>query len=75
MEYPLIKLDTKLVLFKAKQLYQELSWADHPSNYWQDYSIYPIEIHHIPGNHETMFKEPNVQILADEIKNCLSNIK
>lgn len=38
---------------------------------WQDLSATPVEIHVIPGNHYTMLAKPNVQVLADELRNCL----
>ena len=30
-----------------------------------------LEIHHVPGDHTSMFQEPNVRILAEKLKDCL----
>lgn len=72
-KYSLVRINTKLSLFKAEQLLPELAWANHPFNYWDDYSINPIDVHLIPGDHETMFKEPNVRDLAAQLNDCIKN--
>jgi len=39
---------------------------------WQKFSSQPVVVHRVPGNHVTMFQQPNVQelarILADELE-------
>jgi amino acid adenylation domain-containing protein/non-ribosomal peptide synthase protein (TIGR01720 family) len=73
-QYPLTPVDTKLTLFKAQKLIPKLAWADHPYNYWNDYSTQPLRVCSIPGDHETMFKEPNIQSLANSINVCLQEL-
>jgi len=72
--YSFVRLKTKLTLFKSQELMSELNWVDHPYNYWDDYSDEPIEVAIVPGNHETMFKEPNVKILAARMSNYLKSL-
>ena len=43
-------------------------------DYLSQFSIHPIERHVVPGNHYTMFMEPNVQILAQKLKFCLDRV-
>jgi thioesterase domain-containing protein len=31
-----------------------------------------IEIHEVPGNHDTMLTEPNVSVLARRLSECLA---
>ena len=38
---------------------------------WKKYAVGPIHIHSIPGNHETIFREPQVRVLAQEVQNVL----
>jgi thioesterase domain-containing protein len=38
---------------------------------WGGLSQEPVAVHAVPGNHFTLFAEPNVQALADRLKACL----
>jgi amino acid adenylation domain-containing protein len=38
---------------------------------WQKYAVEPIHIHSIPGDHETIFREPQVRTLAQAVQNVL----
>ena len=42
--------------------------------YLSQFSIHPIKRHFVPGNHYTMFIEPNVPILAQKLKFCLDRV-
>jgi acyl transferase domain-containing protein/thioesterase domain-containing protein len=44
----------------------------NPTFGWSDLCTEPIEVHTVPGYHETIVLEPNVQILAEKFKACLS---
>jgi Thioesterase domains of type I polyketide synthases or non-ribosomal peptide synthetases len=59
-----------IVLFRAGDVTEQVSG---PALGWQDLSAKPVEIHVIPGNHYTMLAKPNVQVLADELRNYLSH--
>ena len=39
--------------------------------YFNHFSSNPINRHIVPGDHYTMFLEPNVQTLAQKLKSCL----
>lgn len=69
--YALTPLDVELTLFKAQELMPGLEWTDHPTNHWDRYSHKPIRIELITGNHETMFIEPNVDLLAQMMNKYL----
>jgi len=34
-----------------------------------------IEVHEIPGTHETLLQEPHVQIVAEKLKACLAQFQ
>lgn len=70
MHYKLPRINAKLILFKAKVL-TELFNYDAPLNWWDSYSNQPIECHLVPGDHESMFYEPNVKILGGKINDIL----
>jgi thioesterase domain-containing protein/acyl carrier protein len=57
-----------IVLFRAGDVTEQVSGS---ALGWQHLSAKPVEIHVIPGNHYTMLARPNVQVLADELRNCL----
>jgi amino acid adenylation domain-containing protein len=69
-QYKLPDIKAKLILFKAKEL-SELFTYDAPLNWWENYSTQPIERHLIPGDHESMFSEPNIKVLACKLNESL----
>ena len=40
---------------------------------WQGLAA-EMEVHVIPGDRYTIFKEPNVQVLAERLSDCLDNL-
>lgn len=67
-EMPLIK--TKFILFKAKSL-NDMFQYDATYNWWENYTSQPIELHAVPGDHESMFYEPHVKVLANKLNDSL----
>lgn len=72
-------LSAPIALFKAvdqDSLQPEVPGAsrlsDEPALRWNYYTDKQIKVHHIPGDHRTMFIKPNVKQLADELNNCLN---
>lgn len=61
----------KITLFRSKEhidnpIYNTgLDWG------WNQLATEATEVHVIPGYHETITSEPNVQVLARHLKNCL----
>jgi acyl-coenzyme A synthetase/AMP-(fatty) acid ligase/thioesterase domain-containing protein/acyl carrier protein len=41
---------------------------------WRNYAA-EVEFHDVPGNHVTMVNEPNVVVLADELRKCLETVR
>jgi amino acid adenylation domain-containing protein len=39
---------------------------------WGARALGGVEVHEVPGEHETIFREPHVQVLAEELGACLS---
>lgn len=73
-DYKIPFINIKITFFKAKELWPVFKEMVLPLNCWQPYSSQPIDIHLVPGNHETMFWEPHVQDLANKIQLSLDKI-
>lgn len=73
LKYKLEKYDGKVVMFKA--MVRPYFVDDFKYLGWQKYALQGVEVHDIPGDHFTMFAEPNCQTLAKEIDAALLNAK
>ncbi|GAL86511.1 nonribosomal peptide synthetase [Sporocytophaga myxococcoides] len=72
-DYKLKPYNGKIVLFKALDELVVSSSSD-PYMGWNRYcSAHNITLIKIPGNHNTLFKEPYIGITAAQIKKCLEN--
>ena len=68
-------LPVPIALFRAKETDPEAepseirqrdgSWG------WQDFTSEPVEMYDVPGDHITMFAEPHVRGLADQLKTAI----
>ncbi|MFN6466411.1 MAG: non-ribosomal peptide synthetase, partial [Nostoc sp. DedVER02] len=71
---------TKVTLLRAKDnvvkvdesnsevlsdILQDLYWG------WSKFSVEPVDVHFVPGNHVTMMNLPHVQVLAEQLKACI----
>jgi iturin family lipopeptide synthetase A len=56
----------KVTLFRAQNPNDGFEYAHDLG--WSDFAEGGVEIHHIPGAHETMFFDPNVKILAAKLE-------
>jgi phthiocerol/phenolphthiocerol synthesis type-I polyketide synthase E len=68
------KADIKLTLFKAQDFENFFDSSRDDSNGWKDLTNFDIDRYSIPGNHDSMLEEPNVQTLAEKINECLEKI-
>ena len=71
IKYKLPIIKAKFILFKAQKL-NEIFEYNAPLNWWEDYTSQPIEFHLVPGDHESMFYEPNIKILASKLNDSLN---
>ncbi len=75
---PNFVISAPIVLFRAQDVkeivvqehqamshYQQFDWG------WQPYSNKPVQVISVPGNHGQMLYEPNVKILADQLKKSI----
>lgn len=65
----------RIVLFQASEWFAA---ANHPhgqmpdsSTDWQRLSTEPLLVRSVPGDHYTMLAEPNIRVLAEQLKICL----
>ena len=64
-KYQLKEIVAPLALFKSKEILPIFKEVDAPMNHWEKFSDpEKISCHLVPGNHETMFHKPQVEILA-----------
>jgi amino acid adenylation domain-containing protein len=60
--------DGKLILFRA----EEQEFADGPRDLgWSEIFTQGVEVHDIPGDHERMFLEPSIDILAAKLHDAI----
>ena len=69
--YKLPIIQTKFILFKPKVL-SALFQYQADLNWWDNYSTQAIDLHMVPGDHESMFAEPQIQVLAAKLNKVLS---
>jgi aspartate racemase len=59
----------RVTLFRATE--QPEAFRDHPHLGWDGLAAGGLEIHEVPGDHESTVKEPHVRALAQELRACL----
>jgi len=59
------------VMFRGKDW--PIESAGDPYFGWRELLIGRSETYEIPGDHEGIFREPNVKILAGQLRACLNN--
>ncbi|RCJ24928.1 hypothetical protein A6S26_17130 [Nostoc sp. ATCC 43529] len=64
----------RITLFQASELDKSVSQDVFHWSKLQNFSDEPIETYTVPGNHYTIFIEPEVQALAQVLKNCLEQV-
>lgn len=69
--YKLSKINHQLILFKAKEKLAYFEAIQSPCNHWDQYTTNPIIVHTVPGSHDTIYEEPNVKFLAQEMNKYL----
>ena len=71
--YKIPKLSEQLTLFKAQELWPIFRNIDKKlkANGWSEYTYQPVDLYPVPGDHESMFFEPQVKILANQLNLCL----
>lgn len=66
------RLNIELFLFKAAEILPIFKTIENPFNHWENYSTIPINCELVPGDHETIFNEPNVLVLAKKLNNLIN---
>ncbi|OKH38899.1 non-ribosomal peptide synthetase [Calothrix sp. HK-06] len=61
----------KVIFFRAIEQTQEHS---HYLERWEELAGGGLEIHDIPGHHDSIMSEPHVQVLADKLKACIKRL-
>jgi len=67
--YQLKPYDISIELFRADNHTFYMDDFEYLS--WQPYALKGINVHPIPGEHNSIFKAPNDKIFAKILQNCL----
>lgn len=65
------KINKKIILFKADQQLGEFSAMSDETNYLSNHTSEGVEVHKVPGNHDTILKYPNVRGIGRLLNNYL----
>lgn len=71
-KYRMTLIESPIALFKSEDILPAFCDIDAPLNHWENFSNKDISCHMVPGNHETMFQEPHVYELSNEINKYLT---
>jgi thioesterase domain-containing protein/acyl carrier protein len=63
----------RITLLQANEQRQEHR-AFH-ANYWRRVSGSPVDVHDIPGTHQTVLDEPHVAGMADRLRRCIEELQ
>ena len=63
-KYTYTKLDQKIVLLKVTELIPLLKPIQDESNYWAKFSTKPVNVYLLPGDHDSVFYSPNVELMS-----------
>jgi acyl transferase domain-containing protein/thioesterase domain-containing protein len=61
----------KITLMRAVDVYEPVGKRRDPANGWQEMAGGGLDVHDVPGGHNSMLVQPNVKILADELRKIL----
>ena len=67
-DIPLVSQASAQMETFSQPLKQETTWG------WSQYAEESVDILMVPGDHHTMMNQPNVQVLAEKLRECLDNI-
>ena len=71
-KYHLDLIEYPIALFKSKEILPAFLEIDAPFNHWENFSNNKIHTFIVPGNHETMFQDPHVYELSNQLKGYFS---
>ncbi len=61
----------KVILFRALERDKFDPYYTDPQLGWGELPIGELAVHHVPGAHLTMLREPHVRVLAERLTDCL----
>ncbi|RYU91300.1 non-ribosomal peptide synthetase [Mucilaginibacter terrigena] len=70
--YRIQPYDISIELFRAE--IRSFHLDDYEYMGWKPYALKGVNIHKVPGEHNTIFKEPNDKIFAEILQDCLDKI-
>ena len=69
-DYELVPFEFDLILFKPRETLPALQENDAPDNHWHHYAE-NLQIISVPGDHASMFDEPHVLVLAQQLDKAI----
>ncbi len=71
--YKLEAYSGRIFLFRASE--KGLRGLEDPTGGWHKYVAGGLEVHEIDGDHGDILNEPNVELLAGELRDCLERVQ
>ncbi|MEB0262276.1 MULTISPECIES: hypothetical protein [unclassified Mucilaginibacter] len=71
-DYRIMPYDISIELFRAET--RSFYLDDYVYMGWKPYALKGVNIHNVPGEHNTIFKEPNDKGFAHILQACLDKI-
>ena len=70
-KYVIVPCDLRIDLFSGEKIY----FLDDPEYLgWKKYALKGVNVYHVSGNHDTIFDNPNYQIVAKILQQRLDEI-
>ena len=71
--YVLHRYPGRITLFRASE--EPAGASSDPTFGWDEWAAGGVDVHAVPGNHANMVYRPHVEVLAEKLKTCLSQVQ
>ncbi len=71
--YVLHRYPGRIILFRANE--EPAGASPDPTFGWDAWAAGGVEVHAVPGNHANMVYQPHVEVLAEKLRVCLSQVQ
>lgn len=65
----------RVTVFRAIHQPAPEGWDIDPQMGWGELAGGGLDIHDVPGNHDSMFREPHARVLAEKLRACIDRIQ
>ncbi|HAX75864.1 MAG TPA: hypothetical protein DCY88_08510 [Cyanobacteria bacterium UBA11372] len=65
----------RVTVFRAIHQPAPEGWDIDPQMGWGELAGGGLDIHDVPGNHDSMFREPHARVLAEKLRACIDRVQ